>query len=285
MRIVFAAAEGAGDLGVPDLSIAAIVARSGVGRRTFYELFRSREDCLLAVFEEGVRRAADVLAPAYSSTEGGYAARLRAGLHALLVFLDEERELGGFCVVGALGAGELVLARRREALAALVSTVDRLRGESRGGTGPSLLTAEGVVGAVLSILHARLLEQRRAPLVGLENELMSIVVRPYLGAGASAAELRRPVRDGPTPPAGSPAAPPAEDARRWPHLRIRWTQRTIAALEAVAAAPGSSNVQLAQAVGIGDPGQASKLLGRLERVGLIETAPARRGAANAWRLT
>ena len=55
----------------------------------------------------------------------------------------------------------------------------------------------------------------------------------------------------------------------------------------IAANPGASNRAVASAAGIEDEGQASKLLKRLERLGLIGNMAQDRepGEANAWRLT
>jgi DNA-binding IclR family transcriptional regulator len=68
---------------------------------------------------------------------------------------------------------------------------------------------------------------------------------------------------------------------------VRSTYRTARVLSAIAANPGASNRAVAAAAGIEDEGQASKLLKRLERLGLIENMAQDRelGGANAWRLT
>jgi len=65
------------------------------------------------------------------------------------------------------------------------------------------------------------------------------------------------------------------------------TYRTARVLTAIAANPGASNRAVAAAAGIVDEGQASKLLKRLKRLGLIENMARERepGGANAWRLT
>ncbi len=55
-------------------------------------------------------------------------------------------------------------------------------------------------------------------------------------------------------------------------LGIRLTYRTVMVLMAVAAHPGSSNRMVADEAGISDQGQISKLLRRLEGLGLIEIA-------------
>ena len=67
----------------------------------------------------------------------------------------------------------------------------------------------------------------------------------------------------------------------------RLTYRTIRVLAVISAESGLSNGGVAERAGIADPGQASKLLARLERLGLVENTGEgqARGAANAWRLT
>ncbi|MGH2832303.1 MAG: MarR family transcriptional regulator, partial [Solirubrobacteraceae bacterium] len=70
-------------------------------------------------------------------------------------------------------------------------------------------------------------------------------------------------------------------------LQMRLTYRTVRVLLAIAAAPAKSNREVGAAAGIEDQGQISKLLSRLERLGLIENAGAGqvRGSPNAWELT
>jgi hypothetical protein len=70
-------------------------------------------------------------------------------------------------------------------------------------------------------------------------------------------------------------------------LDMRLTYRTVRVLMALAATPGSSNREIGVAAGIADQGQISKLLSRLERLGLVHNqglAPGK-GAPNAWALT
>src|SRR6476660_10312168 len=46
-------------------TVAHVVARSGVSRRTFYEHFEDREDCFLAAFDDAIEKIAAVVIPAY----------------------------------------------------------------------------------------------------------------------------------------------------------------------------------------------------------------------------
>jgi hypothetical protein len=69
--------------------------------------------------------------------------------------------------------------------------------------------------------------------------------------------------------------------------RVRVTYLTAKVLEYLADHPDSSNREIAEHAGILDEGQISKMLVRLEGLGLIEN-PGRvpiKGAPNAWTLT
>jgi AcrR family transcriptional regulator len=283
-RIVAAMGALVRERGAGGVSVAHVVARSGVSRRTFYELFDDREDCFLAAFDIAVARAAESVIPAYGAADR-WRERVRGAMEAGLVFLDEKPELGYLCIVGALASGPRALERRTQVVRALVDVVHEGRRESGAARCPDRLVAEGVVGAVLSVIHARLVEQSATaprpskPLVGLLNPLMGMIVLPYLGAAATERELRRPA-----PRARRPAAPRTDPLRE---LDMRLTYRTVRVLLAIASQPASSNRQVATAAGIADQGQISKLLARLYALGLIQNdgGDHAKGEANAWSLT
>jgi DNA-binding MarR family transcriptional regulator len=68
---------------------------------------------------------------------------------------------------------------------------------------------------------------------------------------------------------------------------MRLTYRTARVLECIAEAPLASNRTIADHAGIADPGQISKLLRRLERLGLMVNTGGghQSGEPNAWKLT
>lgn len=68
---------------------------------------------------------------------------------------------------------------------------------------------------------------------------------------------------------------------------MRLTYRTLCVLRAIAGHPNSSNRDIGAVAGMTDQGQISKLLARLEGLGLIANVGDGhvKGAANAWRLT
>src|ERR1022692_5235573 len=112
-RIVSAMVEVAAEQGYIGAAVAPVVARAGVSRRTFYELFEGREECFLAAFEWGVGQARAVVGEAYRS-QRSWREGVRCALAALLCLLDSEPELARVCAIEALAAGKLVLRRRAE---------------------------------------------------------------------------------------------------------------------------------------------------------------------------
>ena len=290
-RMLAAMVEVSCEHGASNVTVAHVVERAGVSRRTFYELFADREGCLLAAFDDAVGRASRYVLDAYV-LDVSWAERIRSALAALLEFLDVERDTGRLLIVGSLGAGAQALEHRRRILAQMIAVVEEgstLAGAGReaqpgkrsvGDEQPSSLMAEGIVGGALAILHARLAEEKPSSLLELTGPLMSMIVLPYLGPAASRRELERSV------PKRRMAAPSA-NGNPLRELQMRLTYRTVRVLLAVAAQPGGSNRQVADAAGITDQGQISKLLARLHGLGLIENTAASpaRGAPNAWTLT
>jgi AcrR family transcriptional regulator len=283
-RLLTAASELVYERGVQAVTIALVSDRASVSRKTFYATFEDREDCLLAVFEDATAQAIRVVSDATEVKES-WLERIRAGLAALLVFFDEEPVAGRFLIVDALGGGERTLNARAEVLAQIIAIVDQGRTQPKAMRDIPLLTAEGVVGAVFSVIHARMLN-RTVPaenalrLVELTGPLTAMVIQPYLGATAARKELQRPA---PAPKKAVPRLPsdPFKD------LPIRLTYRTARVLAAISSTPGASGKQIARASEITDDGQMSRLLGRLRRAGLVEnTSPGPvKGEANAWTLT
>jgi AcrR family transcriptional regulator len=280
-RIVAAMTEVSVERGVGSVTVAHVVERAGVSRRTFYEIFVDREDCFLAACDEGIARACRYVIAAYDPN-AGWAGRIRMALTAVLEFLDVERGVGRLLIVGSLGAGTVALERRQRVLAQMITVVDEGRREAKAASGLPPLTAEGVVGGVLSVLHARLLEKSPERLVELTGQLMGMIVLPYLGASAARRQMERPI---------SGASARGHAARSSPNplmqLEMRLTYRTVRVLMAIAAHPGSSNRVIADASGVMDQGQMSKLLARLAQLSLIANTGAgpARGEPNAWTLT
>ena len=283
--------------------------RAGVPAGAFHEAFESAEDCYLAAFEEGLARLSQAVAQA-SQREHAWLGRLRSGLVALLGFLDDEPQWAQLLLLETPMAGAAALSCEQRLLGVLTQLLDDGSPQALGELTPSpQMTAELVAGGAFAVIRARMsacsgekdgraggtrggeqdgtrgggkdstdqgeTEEGAESLVELAPSLMSFIVRPYLGEAVARAELT------------GALAPLEASALRGAALPIRATHRTTLVLRAIAAAPGSTNRQVADAAGLVDDGQASKLLARLQRHGLIENVGigAARGEPNAWLLT
>jgi AcrR family transcriptional regulator len=76
--------------------VAHITARARVSRRTFYDLFDNREDCLLAVIDDTVELIAAEFAAAGLGALS-WRERVRLGLWRVLCFFDREPVLARVC--------------------------------------------------------------------------------------------------------------------------------------------------------------------------------------------
>jgi AcrR family transcriptional regulator len=281
-RMLAAAVEAVEEVGYARMTVAQVIGRAKVSRKTFYDVFVDREDCFLAAFEQAIAQARATVSEAYEG-QSRWRESMRAGLTALLRFLDEEPGLARLCVVEALAAGPRVLESRARVLEQLKGVIDQGRFEKTTAREPPRVTAEGIIGAVFAVIHTRLLERNKEPLTNLLGPLMSMIVLPYLGARTAGRELAIP------PPKIPRNGKAAERSRRDPleGLDMRLTYRTVRVLTVIADRPGASNREIAEGSGIADQGQISKLLTRLERLELVRNTGEGqiKGTSNAWQLT
>jgi AcrR family transcriptional regulator/DNA-binding MarR family transcriptional regulator len=291
-RLLAATVRTVEELGYAHTTVANITRRARVSRRTFYDLFENREDCLVAVLDDAAQRVAAEFERA-GLAGLPWRERVRGGLWTILSFLDREPVLARVCVVQALRGSQGVLERREELLRALAGVLDEGRGEGDRGAECPPLTAEGLVGAAFSIVYARLLRGERELLTGLHRELMGMIVLPYLGPAMARRER---ARSAPMPvtryAVNGDVSMDAQHASSADHdplegIPMRLTYRTARVLEAISEKPGVSNRAAGDLAGVSDQGQISKLLARLGRLGLIENTGKghARGERNAWGLT
>jgi AcrR family transcriptional regulator len=287
-RLIGATVSVVDELGWPDVTVADIAVRARVSRRTFYDLFANREDCLLATLEDTVTRVEQDLANAKPKAGAPWVERVRTGLWTILSFLDRDPVLARVVVVQSVRGARRVLELREGILTRLARTIEEGALQNTRAAQAPTLTAEGLVGAAVAIVYKRLLNGERAPLTDLHGELMGMIVLPYLGAAAAGRERERPV-PGPFERTET-ARPRRERTRREDPLReipMRLTYRTARVLKAAGEYPGSSNRLLGEQADLYDQGQISKLLARLQRLGLLENSSEgqARGESNVWGLT
>jgi DNA-binding MarR family transcriptional regulator len=252
-----------------------VISDTDVSHSEFYSVFEGLDDCLLAAFDEGLERIRRLIVEA-TGCDHGWSQRLRAVVSAVLVFLDEEPGWARLLIDESPIASPALAERRHAALVTLAGALaseTQVHANRSGWFLPSgELTAELVVGGVFSGLRAHLLKGPNEPFVELAPSLIAFIEAPYQAAGLLSETIGKGVD--------------ATDAggQRMP---LRTTYRTTRVLHAIGETAGLSNRETADAAGLVDEGQTSKLLRRLERRGLIENTGMGQtyGGANAWSLT
>jgi DNA-binding MarR family transcriptional regulator len=232
----------------------------------------------LEAFERALALVGGCVSAAYEAEEG-WLDGVRAGLVALLGFFDAEPVLARYLVVRSALVGGAVLERRSEVLGRLARLLDDERAPGRGYPPP--LIAQALVSGVLGVLHERCSRRDPGSLGELCSSLMSFIVLPLLGARAARRELARGDGASVTPLRSGVVL----QALRDPGGRLN--RRTASVLVLIGSEPGLNSRELAARDGVKDEGQMSRLLSRLERLGVIENTreAQRRGDVKAWRLT
>lgn len=252
--------------------------RAGVSEDAFYSVFSSIDECYRAAYQAGVDRLSQAVATAVGG-EQSWLERVRSGLVALLGFFDDEPSWAGLLVLERPGCGRLAFECRQQLQDVLTGLLDEGGDTDTPVGSPMLLpalTGELLVGGVFSVIRSSMLEPGGGRLVELAPSLLAFIAvqhgRPDLAGGLAAwtGELAR-----------------ARRVSRAARLPIRATHRTALVLRAIAQTPYLNNREVANAAGLADEGQASRLLARLARRGVIENVGvgAARGEPNAWLLT
>jgi AcrR family transcriptional regulator len=186
--------------GLAGVRISELVTRAGVSRRSFYEHFHNKEECLLAAFDESAARLERRMLEAYDPHADTHS-QVRALVGALFDATVERPAAARLVCVDISAAGPEGVARWSAGAArfelALSTVFARAPGE---GTLPKPVT-KAVVGALRKIVYARALTAAspralRAQLDRVLDDLVGWVASYYPS------------------PEGVPAEPPRMHARR-----------------------------------------------------------------------
>ena len=184
-RLLQAATETVAELGYVKTTVADILARAGVSRATFYQLFSDKEDCFNAAYRENAELVAAVMAAELenvrASTDLNPLARLDRVLDVYLSALRSAPALARVFLVEVYAAGPAAIEQRRASLERFTDIVaETHRGETGvlGTKATQRFAAHAFVGAVSSLVtnavaagDADELLSLRAPLIRLAAQI------------------------------------------------------------------------------------------------------------------
>jgi AcrR family transcriptional regulator len=184
VRIITALAQETCDQGYQQVTVADVVRRAGTARNTFYENFRSKDDCFLATQEYAMSAALERVVEAAGALQS-WPRRVRAGLTAFLSYVVEEPALARTCMVEALSAGPAAVEYYEKSQQAFVSLFRLGRDVSPHGADLPETLEEAIIGGVFWIVYQRLAAGEVSAIPELLDELIEFALTPYLGAEAA----------------------------------------------------------------------------------------------------
>jgi AcrR family transcriptional regulator len=176
--------------GYPETRVVDVIGVAGVSRKTFYELFESKEDCFLAAYDVLLESLLGEATDAFESRTGDpWVERVGAGLDALLNHLAQHPGEARFAIIEVLAAGPKALARRDSALRQFTGFLEPGRSETSVEL-PGITTL-AVAGGINELLYSEILHGAVARLPSRLPDLMFWVALPFLGPEQAAAERER----------------------------------------------------------------------------------------------
>ncbi|HMH47386.1 MAG TPA: TetR/AcrR family transcriptional regulator [Solirubrobacteraceae bacterium] len=197
LRLALALIDEIADNGYHATRVADVIARAGVSRKTFYEHFANKQECLLVTFDmiadEGMRRVEHAYRQAH-----GWPGRVEAAIRALFESVIDNPGALRLSLLEIAAVGPPGIARRERSLERYERFIrDALELAPGDGT-VSETVLMAVIGGLNRVLYRRVLRGQDAELLALVPDLTSWATSYY-----------------PTPPAIlAEPSPLAEDRRR-----------------------------------------------------------------------
>jgi AcrR family transcriptional regulator len=193
-RLLVGMAEVVSEHGYANTSIADVIARAGVSRKTFYQQFDGKDECFAVAYGEQMDRLLEVTLSAFEAEGPPWARRLRGALTALCAALAGNPAVARLCFLEGLDAGPITTARRRDALRGLLPLFESAPTDAIGESPFGESLRMGRIGDLAEMLRQEIAAGAGSTLPRLVPELTYLMTVPFLGPERAAREL-----DGPPP--------------------------------------------------------------------------------------
>jgi AcrR family transcriptional regulator len=187
-RLLTAMLAVSGERGYERISVQDVIEHAQASRATFYKHFEDKEDCFDQAYGDAVgwlyRRLTAVAERQPSWREG-----LRAGLAELLEFCADQPNLARALLVEVHAAGGAALAEHDLLMERLSRAIDGARREISSRQTPPPVTAPFMVGAIETLVRAKLMSDEPETAPEMLPGLLHFVVMQFFGEDAAWEEL------------------------------------------------------------------------------------------------
>lgn len=179
-RLLAGVAQAVAANGYRATTITQIVKAASVSSRAFYEIFESKEECFLEVFDTVIAHLEDLVVEA-AQGEPDWPHQVIAGLRAALRFFTDEPDLARVCLVEPVTATPVIATRFRDVV------IDKSRalkpGRLERGEAEELpdSTEDSLLGGLIALISRSILAGDAGSPEDLLPDLLDFVLSPYLG--------------------------------------------------------------------------------------------------------
>lgn len=228
-RLEGAMVEAVARHGFAGTTLRELVALAGVSKTTFYDHFESKQDCLLATFDEIIAEVGERVGRAYREP-ADFRERLVAGLATFMDLVVEEPAAARLATVESLTLGAAGVAHRERGSQAfeLMITQSFEHSPSPREVSPAIVRA--IVAGIRGVVYRRLRAGRQEELPDLVEELVDWALR-YQELDSEAVERACAAAGAPLEPVPQREADESDEALGWdeppdsPRSRAALTQR------------------------------------------------------------
>jgi AcrR family transcriptional regulator len=179
-----------GEFGYREMSVRAILERSGGHRVQFYQHFESKEDCFAQAYAVWIERLCVSLLEA-AATAPGWEAGVREAVVRLFQFATARPAIARALFVEIQIAGEPALARHEAAVERLAAAIDSARADIDPAEAPPEATGVFVVGGIESCVAEALTAGDPSRVWDALPELMHFAAGSYFGKEAAESAFER----------------------------------------------------------------------------------------------
>ena len=177
-----------GEIGYEQVAVKHVIERAKASRATFYKRFEDREDCFAQAYHDASEWLYQRLIGA-AKRQPTWREGLRAAMAELLEFCANQPAIAKAIFVEVHAAGERSLTQRRDLMERLSRALDSARREIPTRQAPPPVTSTFMVGAIDTLVCAKLMDGDAAKAPEMLPGLLYFVVMQYFGETAAWEEM------------------------------------------------------------------------------------------------
>jgi AcrR family transcriptional regulator len=180
MRLMAAMLDAVGEQGYIATSVADVLSRAGISRRTFYEHFSDKEDCYLQAYDHVTAMLFETIAASFVGHRRWQDA-MRAGLDVFLRTVAANPRFARACLGEILTVGPEGVRRRDASLTPFQQFFEMARELAPAEASIPETVTETLVGGILETICARVMRDEADRVPELLDQLMFWGLVPFVG--------------------------------------------------------------------------------------------------------